>query len=260
MTNILAQICEDKKKHIAERKAKISENSLMKFVSGNDRNFKKALDDKIKNKSTALIAELKKASPSKGIIRENFNPSEIAIAYEKGGATCLSVLTDEKYFQGKDEYIRQVKNSVDLPILRKDFILDVYQVLESRVLGANCILIIMAAVDDKLAQDLIQSAHSFGMDVLIEIHNLEELERALKLDNKLIGVNNRDLKTLEISLATTEQLIQHIPAEYTVVCESGIEEQNDILRMKNSGVYSFLVGSSLMQQNNIEKAVQKLID
>jgi len=260
MTNILDEICENTQQHIIKKKEQISENSLLMFVSDNDRDFKKALDEKISNKQTALIAELKKASPSKGLIREHFNPSEISIAYKKGGATCLSVLTDEKYFQGKDEYIRQVKNSVDLPILRKDFMIDMYQVVESRAIGANCILIIMAAVSDKLAVDLVQSARNFGMDILVEVHNLEELERALKLDNKLIGINNRDLKTMNIDLSTTEKLLKYIPSGYTVICESGIENNNDILRIQNSGVYGFLVGSSLMEKDNIELATKKLIE
>lgn len=259
MNNILNNIVEYKKKFVENRKNTISENTLFEQIEGKTRGFKKAIKKKIDAKETALIAELKKASPSNGIICENFNPVEIAKAYKTGGATCLSIITDEKYFQGKDEYIKQVKEAVNLPILRKDFILDTYQVVESRAIGADCILLIMAMLDDRTARDLAQSANDLEMDILVEVHDYAELERALKLDCELIGINNRNLKTMETDLNTSIELSKHIPDGRIVICESGIENHHDILKMQLAGIYGFLVGTSLMKKDDIQLSTQNLL-
>jgi len=259
MSNVLDKIAEYKREFVADRKKIISENSLLKSANINTRGFKTALKKKITDKQTALIAELKKASPSKGLILEDFNPVEIATAYKAGGATCLSILTDEKYFQGCDEYIGHVKEAVDLPVLRKDFMLDTYQIIESRAIGADCILIIMAMLDDKLAADLTASAKELNMDVLVEVHDLPELDRALKLDCELVGINNRNLKTMEIDLNTSVELSKHIPDDRIVICESGVENHSDITRMQDAEIYGFLVGTSLMKQPDIKLATEILL-
>ena len=261
MTDVLTRICEDKQRHIQIQKQNISEAVLQEQVAlaASPRGFLSALKQKVDVKQIGLIAEVKKASPSKGIIREDFNPAHIAKAYENAGASCVSVLTDIPYFQGDDTYLRAVQNAVSLPVLRKDFMLDTYQTLESRALGADCILLIMAALGDAQAVELEHAAIELGMDVLVEVHNKDECERALRLKSPLLGVNNRNLKTLEVSLDTTEQLISLIPEGYTVVCESGIYSHDDILRMQNVGIYSFLVGESLMREQDIEKATQRLL-
>ncbi len=259
MTNILDNITEYKREFVADRKKLVSENTLLERATKDTRGFKNAIREKISARQTALIAELKKASPSKGLIRVDFNPVEIAKAYKAGGATCLSILTDEKYFQGKDEYIWQAKSVVDLPVLRKDFMLDTYQVVESRAIGADCILLIMAMLDDKLAADLASAAKEFNMDVLVEVHDLPELERALRLDCELIGINNRNLKTMEIDLQTSVELTKHIPDGRLVICESGVESHADIITMQNAEIYGFLVGTSLMKEADIKTATQKLL-
>jgi len=261
MTDILAKICADKYQHIARQKQHVSELQLQEAVLSlpPTRGFRAALQQQADEQQTALITEIKKASPSRGVIRANFDPVSIARDYKQAGATCLSVLTDAPYFQGSDDYVRQVHAAVTLPILRKDFMLDPYQILESRALGADCILLIMAALSDMDAAELEQQALMLGMDVLIEVHNEEELSRALRLHSPLIGINNRDLKTLEVSLSVTEQLCPHIPAGYITVCESGIYSRDEITRMHTHGVYAFLVGESLMRQDNIVDAVHKLL-
>jgi indole-3-glycerol phosphate synthase len=223
------------------------------------RPFKEALDAKVESGDVALITEIKKASPSKGIIRENFNPKEIAESYQAAGATCLSVLTDRKYFQGENYFIKDVKGVVDLPVLRKDFMLDPYQIYESRALGADCILLIMAALSDAQAKELESVAIELGMDVLVETHNEKEIERALELESRLIGINNRDLVSLEIDIAVTERLIGMLPSGTTIVSESGIREACDIARLSAKGAHCFLVGTSLMEQADIGRAVEKLI-
>jgi indole-3-glycerol phosphate synthase len=215
---------------------------------------------RIKQKeSYGIIAEIKKASPSKGIIRNDFRVSEIAKSYEMGGAACLSILTDFPSFQGKNEYLIQAKSSSSLPVLRKDFLYDTYQVTESRAIGADCILIIIASVSDSQAQELEESALSWGMDVLLEVHNEHELERALLLKSKLIGINNRNLKTFEICLKTTEKLSKKIPKDYLIVSESGLTTKADLNRMAQLDVKSFLIGESLMRQNNIREAIERLL-
>lgn len=262
MTNTLDNICADKREHIATRKQEVSEVRLRELAAlqSPPRGFHARLAEKAARKETALICEIKKASPSKGLIRADFDPQRLAVSYAAGGATCLSVLTDVPYFQGDDINLPLARNTCSLPVLRKDFMLDTYQITEARALGADCILLIMAALSDALARELEDAAHALGMDALVEVHDEEELERALKgLSSRLIGVNNRSLKTLDVDLATSERLAASLPPGYTRVCESGIASPADIARMRSKGYYCFLVGESLMRQPNIEAATQSLL-
>ncbi len=261
MVDILQKICADKCNHIQAQKAIYSEAMLLEKARTvtPPRGFLHALQEKTSKQHTALIAEVKKSSPSKGVIRADFNHTAIANAYARAGAACISVLTDTPYFQGKDSYLTEVREAVSVPVLRKDFMLDPYQVIEARALGADAILLIMAALSDSLAQDLEEAALALGMDVLVEVHNQGELERALMLKSRLLGVNNRNLKTLEISLSVTEQLAASVPEGYTLVCESGIYHPEDIVRMKQCGAYAFLVGESLMRQADVETATRLLL-
>lgn len=261
MSDTLAEICDRKREHIAKQKQRNSQTDLYNRARNATppRGFHAALKKRVADGGIGLIAEVKKASPSKGIIRADFDPEFAAKSYETGGATCLSVLTDEPYFQGADAYLISARASVKLPVLRKDFMLDPYQVLESRSLAADCILLIMAALSDEQAAELESLAHELGMDVLVEVHDAAELERALKLKSKLVGINNRNLKTLAVDLVTSEQLAALVPADYTLVCESGIGGHADIQRMQAHRINCFLVGESLMREKDITAATKQLL-
>lgn len=214
------------------------------------RDFVASIRAKIANRQSAVIAEIKKASPSKGVIRADFNPAEIAKSYEQGGAACLSVLTDIDYFQGSPEYLKQARAACKLPVLRKDFMIDAYQVYEARAMGADCILLIAAAIDLAKMRELEQIAHSLGMAVLVEVHNGEELDLALQLNTPLLGINNRNLRTFDVTLNTTLELLTRIPTDKIVVTESGIFTSDDVALMLKNNVHTFLVGEAFMRQDD----------
>ena len=246
---ILKKIIDRKHEEVRERVHTVSlaEQQQRAKAQTPTRGFVAAIERKLKNGDAAVIAEIKKASPSKGIIREKFYPEEIARSYEKGGAACLSVLTDVDFFQGHDEFLQQARNATKLPALRKDFTIDPYQIWEARALGADCILLIVAALQETQLRELNDCAIEAGLDVLIEVHNADELQQALRLDNKLIGINNRDLHTFSTTLNTTYELLAMIPDNRIVVTESGIHSIDDVKAMRGHNVNTFLVGETFMR-------------
>ncbi len=250
MADILNKILATKAMEVTVAKAKISLDEVKKIAENQPkpRDFIGAIRAKITANQAAVIAEIKKASPSKGVIRENFNPTEIAVSYENGGAACLSVLTDIEYFQGSAEYLLQARAACNLPVLRKDFMIDAYQVYEARAMGADCILLIAAAIDLAKMRELESVAHDLGMAVLVEVHNGEELDLALQLETPLLGINNRNLRTFDITLQTTLDLLPKISSDKIIVTESGIFTADDVKLMRDNHVHTFLVGEAFMRQ------------
>jgi indole-3-glycerol phosphate synthase len=259
--NILEKIYQDKLIEVRNDKKRLSGQEIcqqIKCLEVKPKDFALALKQKFAEKKPAIIAEIKKASPSKGVIREDFDPVKIAKIYEANGAAAISVLTDEKYFMGKKEYLSAVRKAVSLPLLRKDFIIDPYQIWEAKLIGADCILLIMAMLDLKLAKELEDEALKIGLNVLVEVHNQKELNQALQLKTPLIGINNRNLKNLEVDINLSKKLAKLIPSDRIIICESGIKTKEDILEMQKCGINNFLIGESLMSKTNIGKALKEL--
>ena len=264
MSDVLGRILAVKADEVAAARSAMPLAALRREVEGArdaalaPRGFEAALRARLAQGRPAVIAEVKKASPSKGVIREAFDPAEIAASYERGGAACLSVLTDVRFFQGAPRYLRLARDACSLPVLRKDFLIDVYQVYEARAWGADCVLLIVAALDDARLAELEACALGLGMDVLVEVHDADELDRALRLRTPLVGINNRDLRTFEVSLETTLSQLHRIPADRLVITESGILAQPDVARMRAAGVGAFLVGEAFMRAPDPGEALARL--
>lgn len=260
--DILKRICARKLEEVEQRRGQVSLADLKSKLADASpaRGFVNALRQRVESGKPAVIAEIKKASPSKGVLRENFNPAEIAKSYAASGATCLSVLTDIDFFQGADEYLQQARAACELPVLRKDFMLDPYQVYESRVLGADCILLIVAALSDAQISELYDLAQQLGMDVLVEIHDGEELERVQGMNLPMVGINNRNLHTFETSLQSTIDLLPRISQDCLVVTESGIHTKDDVARMQSNQVNAFLIGEAFMRQSDPGLGLKSLFE
>jgi indole-3-glycerol phosphate synthase len=260
-SDVLTRICDDKRAEVDRRKRARPVDAVIAdaLAAAAPRGFKAALERKAAGGTPGLIAEIKKASPSRGLIRADFDPPALARAYAAAGAACLSVLTDEPYFQGQDSHLQSARAAVALPVIRKDFMVDPYQVHEARAIGADCILLIMAALDDATAQALSRAAQDLRMDVLAEAHDETELDRALALPGTMIGINNRNLKTLEVDLATFETLAPRVPGDRLLVAESGIRSAGDLTRLQAAGARAFLVGESLMAQPDVAAATRALL-
>ena len=261
MTNILEKIATYKRDEVSDRRRNVTMSDLEAQIDAASapRGFARALIAGKKPGGLSLIAEVKKASPSKGLIRDDFNPPRLARDYEAGGASCLSILTDSPSFMGHESHFMAARAAVSLPCIRKDFLVDTWQVAESRAIGADAILVIMAMIDDSLAGDLIDSAHGYGMDALVEVHNTEEMTRALRLRSKLIGINNRNLKDFHVDLKVTEDLAGQVSADHILVAESGIFTPSDVARLARTGATAMLVGESLMRQDNVTDATKNLL-
>jgi len=262
MSDILQRILARKREEIDDRRARVSERDLQRRLADAPpvRGFGAALRAKVAAGSAAVIAEIKKASPSKGVMRADFRPAEIAASYAAGGAACLSVLTDVDFFQGADAYLQQARASCALPVLRKDFTVDAYQVYEARALGADCILLIVAALEDRDLRELATLAQSLGLDVLVEVHDGAELDRALATGTTLIGINNRNLRTFETRLETTLDLRDRVPADRLLVTESGIHTRADVAQMRAAGVHAFLVGEAFMRADDPGAELRRLFE
>lgn len=260
--DILKKIVARKLEEIQERSARRPLAQVKEVLAGADapRGFAAAILDKMAAGGAGVIAEIKKASPSKGVLRTDFHPADIARSYERGGAACLSVLTDVDFFQGSDAYLQEARAACSLPVIRKDFIVDPYQVYEARAMGADCILLIVACLDDAQLSSLNGLAHELGMDVLIEVHDGEELVQALRVENRLIGINNRNLRTFELGLDTTLDLLERIPLGRTLVTESGIHTRQDVALMRGQGVHAFLVGEAFMRADDPGAKLVELFD
>jgi indole-3-glycerol phosphate synthase len=262
VTDALVEICARKREHVAALKARRPLAAVLEDARAAPppRGFAAHLDRARAAGRHGLIAEIKKASPSAGLIRPDFDPAELARAYERAGASCLSVLTDAPYFHGSNEDLAAARGAVELPVLRKDFMVDPYQIAESRAIGADCILLILAVLDDAQARELEGLAMSHGMDVLIEVHDAVELDRALALRSRLIGINNRNLRTLKTDIATSRELAPRVPADRIVISESGLKTGDDLADMRRCGVGCFLIGESLMRQADVEAATRALLE
>ena len=260
MSEVLGRICAIRRAAVERRRAELPLAELERRLPDEPpRGFCRALQAEVDHGRLALIAEIKRASPSQGLIRADFEPAALARAYAAGGATCLSVLTEEEHFQGADEHLIAARAAAPLPCLRKDFMLEPYQVVEARVIGADCVLLIIAALDDRATRDLMRLSGELGLDVLVEVHDETELGRALDLDARLIGINNRDLRTLQVDLATTERLARLVPDDRLLVSESGLHGHGDLERMTAAGARCFLVGESLMRQADVRAATAGLL-